>query len=69
MKEPVFIRALGQKFIFFDPLKKNLPEAETERCSFMIGFMSLEFLRIFKNSRHLIRSLHWHKHQIFKQEF
>ena len=42
---------LRLKFVLLDSLKKDPPEAETGRSSYIIGFMSLEFLRIFKNSR------------------
>ena len=54
IKEPVFIRALRLKFNLLNPLNENSSEAESGRSSYMYmkGFMSSEFLRIFKNSRH-----------------
>ena len=52
MKEPAFISTFRMKFIPLNPLKKDPSEAETGRGSYIVGFVSLEFLRIFKNSRH-----------------
>ena len=50
INEPVFIRTLRLKFYLLNPLNKNPPEVETGRGSYVIGFVSSEFLRIFKNS-------------------
>ena len=61
IKEPVFIRTLRLKFHLLNSLNKNPPEAETGRGSYIVGVMSLEFLRLFKNSYILIRILQWYK--------
>ena len=61
IKEPVFIRTLRLKFNLLNPLNKNPPEAETERGSYIAGFMCSEILRNFKNSYILIRILQWYK--------
>ena len=52
IKEPIFIRTLRLKFNILNPLNKNLSEADTGGGSYITGFMSSEFLKAFKNSRH-----------------
>ena len=69
IKEPAFIRTLRLKFILLDPIKKNPPEAETGRGSYILGFMSLEFFRIFKNSRHSDQKTSFAQISTFRQEF
>ena len=39
------------KFNFSNPLNKNLSEADTGGCSYIIGFVSLELLRTFTSDR------------------
>ena len=56
INEPVFIRNLRLEFNLLSSQNENPPEAETGRDTKMIGFMSSEFLRIFKNSRHCVHN-------------
>ena len=47
---------LEADFIFLNPVNKKSLEVETWKCSYSIGFLFSDFLRIFKNSWHFDQS-------------